>query len=105
MNCTEIELKENSMYFQHYFHFAPAIEVLKSIEIDFFMCGQRLKDTIDNCMVFLGDQGTGKTAGILAETSVMLQTENTFTDIGTCKRFFCGRYLAINFIKNAWNVK
>lgn len=90
LNCTEIELKENSMYFQHYFHFAPAIEVLKSIEIDFFMCGQRLKDTIDNCMVFLGDQGTGKTAGILAETSVMLQQRTHLPILVHAKDFSVG---------------
>ena len=90
LNCTEIELKENSMYFQHYFHFASAIEVLKSIEIDFFMCGQRLKDTIDNWMVFLGDQGTGKTAGILAETSVMLQQKTHLPILVHAKDFSVG---------------
>ena len=78
------------MYFQHYFHFASAIEVLKSIEIDFFMCGQRLKDTIDNWMVFLGDQGTGKTAGILAETSVMLQQKTHLPILVHAKDFSVG---------------
>ncbi len=100
LNCYRNRVKRELYVFSALFSLLHLrLKFLKSIEIDFFMCAQRLKDTIDNWMVFLGDQGLEKTAGILAETSVMLQQKTTFTDIGTCKRFFCGRNLAINFIK------
>lgn len=90
LKCTETELKESSMCFPNYFHFGPAIETLKNIEIDFLRCSQRLNNTFDNWIVFLGDQGTGKTAGILAETSTMLQQKTHLPILVHAKDFYVG---------------
>ena len=46
-------------------------------------CCQLLNSDFDNRIIFLGNQGIGKTAGIVAETNVPVAREESFADIGS----------------------
>lgn len=91
LNCTKIELKKCSLYPHHYFHFYEVIKILEHIERDVFKCCQTLNnDFDDNRIIFLGNQGTGKTAGIVCETNIMLQEKTHLPILVHAKDFSIG---------------
>ena len=76
LNCTAYELKNCSLYYAYYSYLSPAVEILENIVDEVFECCQMLNSGYDNRIIFLGNQGTGKTAGIVAEINNMLQEKS-----------------------------
>lgn len=56
------------------FHFHEAEKLLENIEDDFFDLKRLLDNQDNNRVIFLGMQGTGKTAGMVAEASMFLNS-------------------------------
>lgn len=90
LKCKVSELKDCSAYFRHYSHFAPVIEMLENIVDEVYECCQLLSSDFDNRIVFLGDQGTGKTAGIVAEANILLQEKSHLPILVRAKEFGVG---------------
>ncbi len=90
LNCIASELKDSSLYFHHYSHFTPVIEILENIVDEVYECCQLLNSNFDNRIIFMGNQGTGKTAGIVAETSALLQEKSHLPILVRAKEFSTG---------------
>lgn len=90
LNCISSELKESSLHFHHYSHFSPIIEILENIVDEVYECCQLLKNDFDNRIIFLGNQGTGKTAGIVAEANALLQEGSHLPILVRAKEFSLG---------------
>lgn len=90
LNCTSSELKDSSLYFHHYSHFTPVIEILENIVDELYECCQLLNSDFDNRIIFLGNQGTGKTAGIVAEANNLLQEKSHLPILVRAKEFSTG---------------
>ena len=75
LNCSLNDIKESSLHFGKYFHFHEAEKLLENIKDEFWELSQILDDRNDNKIMFLGIQGTGKTAGIVAESSIFLSSK------------------------------
>lgn len=90
LNCSVAELKECSLYFHNYFHFDAVLKILKRIEEDTFACCQFLISDSDNRLILLGNQGTGKTAGIVSEIDRMLQGHTHLPILVRAKEFTTG---------------
>ena len=76
LNCTVSELKNSPSYYLYYSHFSPVVEILENIVDEVFDCCRMLSSGYDNRIIFLGNQGTGKTAGIVAEIDNMLREKS-----------------------------
>lgn len=74
LNCTVREIKDSPLHSGKYFHFNEAERLLEDIEYDFFDLRRLIEDCDSNKIIFLGNQGTGKTAGIIAEAADFIQT-------------------------------
>ena len=73
LKCNYWDIKNNDSRFGKYFHF-NAIEVLvDNIEEDFYHLHLLINDYKENYLIILGNQGTGKTAGIVAEGVHLLE--------------------------------
>lgn len=90
LKCLALELKNCSLKFNHYSHFTPVIEILENIEDEIFDCCQVLNSEFDNRIIFLGNQGTGKTAGIVAEADALLQEKSHLPILVRAKDFSTG---------------
>ena len=90
LNCSITELKECSLYFHNYFHFDAVFRTLRGIEKDTFACCQFLISDSDNRLILLGNQGTGKTAGIVSEIDRMLQGHTHLPILVRAKEFATG---------------
>lgn len=90
LNCISSELKDSSLYFHHYSHFTPVIEILENIMDEVYECCQLLHSDYDNRIIFLGNQGTGKTAGIVAEANALLQEKSHLPILVRAKEFSTG---------------
>lgn len=90
LNCTVSDLKDCSLYYHHYSHFTPVIEILENVVDDVFECCQILNSGFDNRIIFLGNQGTGKTAGIIAEANTLLQEKSHLPILVRAKDFTVG---------------
>ena len=73
LNCSSADIRNSSLHFGKYFHFSEAEKLLENIEDDFFNLVRLIDYRDDNKIIFLGMQGTGKTAGIIAEAASYLQ--------------------------------
>lgn len=73
LSCSVRDIKDSPLHFGKYFHFSEAEQLLDGIEDDFFNLRRLLEDCDSNKILFLGMQGTGKTAGMIAEASLFLQ--------------------------------
>ena len=73
LNCSLADIRNSSLHFGKYFHFSEAEKLLENIEDDFFNLVRLIDYRDDNKIIFLGMQGTGKTAGIIAEAASYLQ--------------------------------
>lgn len=73
LNCSSADIRNSSLHFGKYFHFSEAEKLLENIEDDFFNLVRLIELRDDNKIIFLGMQGTGKTAGIIAEAASYLQ--------------------------------
>lgn len=73
LNCSLADIRNSSLHFGKYFHFSEAEKMLENIEDDFFNLVRLIDYRDDNKIIFLGMQGTGKTAGIIAEAASYLQ--------------------------------
>ena len=73
LNCSAEDIKNSSLHFGKYFHFRETEKLLENIEDDFFNLVRLIEYRDDNKIIFLGMQGTGKTAGIIAEAAGYLQ--------------------------------
>lgn len=80
LNCEISDLRESSLHFNYYSHFHAAENILENIVDDFeqYLC--YVVTASDNKIIFLGNQGTGKTAGIVSEIDLMIQ-DKTFLPI------------------------
>lgn len=90
LNCSVSELKNCSLSFRYYSHFAPAIEVLGNIVNEVYECCQELNSDFDNRIIFLGNQGTGKTFGIIAEANILLNEKSHLPILVRAKEFSTG---------------
>ncbi len=90
LNCISSELKKSSLYFHHYLHFTSIIESLENIVDEVYECCQLLNNDFDNRIIFLGNQGTGKTAGIVAEANALLQEKSHLPILVRAKEFSSG---------------
>ena len=73
LNCDSSELKDSSLHFSYYTHFYEVESILDNIEDDFEQFKRCVISDSHNKIIFLGNQGTGKTAGIVSEINLMLQ--------------------------------
>lgn len=80
LECTSNDFKESPLHHGKYFHFNETEKLLENIVDDFYSLLRILDVTTDNRLIILGNQGTGKTAGIVAEASKMLE-ENSHLPI------------------------
>lgn len=80
LKCTSTDFKESTLHYGKYFHFNETEKLLDNIEDDFYSLQWLLNETTDNRLIFIGNQGTGKTAGIVAATSKMFE-ENSHLPI------------------------
>lgn len=108
LNCISSELKDSSLYFHHYSHFTPVIEILENIVDEVHECCQLLNSDFDNRIIFMGNQGTGKTAGIIAEVDMMLQEKSHLPILVRAKDFSIGdNWLSILIkslgLSNTWS--
>ena len=73
LNCEVSDLRESSLHFSYYSHFHAAENILENIVDDFeqYLCCVVTAGA--NKIIFLGNQGTGKTAGIVSEIDLMIQ--------------------------------
>lgn len=87
LTCTEKDIKECPLRYGKYFHFRETEKLLENIEDDFYELMLLLKDYDSNKLIFLGMQGTGKTAGMIAETAGFLQNRIHLPIIVHAKEF------------------
>ena len=87
LTCTEKDIKECPLRYGKYFHFRETEKLLENIEDDFYELMLLLKDYDSNKLIFLGMQGTGKTAGMIAETAGFLQNRIHLPVIVHAKEF------------------
>lgn len=73
LNCEASELKDSSLHFSYYSHFRAAESILEKIEDEFEQYLRCVITDSHNKIIFLGNQGTGKTAGIVSEINLMIQ--------------------------------
>lgn len=73
LNCEASELKDSSLHFSYYTHFHAAESILEKIEDEFEQYLRCVITDSHNKIIFLGNQGTGKTAGIVSEINLMIQ--------------------------------
>ena len=73
LRCTSNDFKESSLHHGRYFHFIETEKLLDNIVDDFYSLQKSLDETDDNRLIIIGNQGTGKTAGIVAEASKMFE--------------------------------
>lgn len=64
------------LHFSYYNHFHEAESILDNIEDDFEQFKRCMISDSHNKIIFLGNQGTGKTAGIVSEIDLMLQDKS-----------------------------
>lgn len=64
------------MHFSYYNHFHEVESILDNIEDDFEQFKRCMISDSHNKIIFLGNQGTGKTAGIVSEIDLMLQDKS-----------------------------
>lgn len=76
LECTSIDFEESTLHYGKYFHFNETEKLLDNIVDDFYSLQQFLNETTDNRLIIIGNQGTGKTAGIVAVTSKMLEEKS-----------------------------
>lgn len=81
------DLKELSFNFENYFHFNEAKKLLENIERDYYELKKLLEEYDGNRIVFLGMQGTGKTAGIIAEAASFIKNRTHLPIIIHAKDF------------------
>lgn len=76
LSCSAGDIKEYSWNSGRYFHYRDAEKLIEDIDDDFFNLCCLLEQSDSNKLIFTGVQGTGKTAGIVAEASLMLQSNS-----------------------------
>lgn len=65
---TDIDkLKKSGVYFSDYFHFHSIEDGLRDIYDNIYECAELISADDDNRLILVGNPGTGKTAGIIAE--------------------------------------
>ncbi len=108
LNCHISDIKDSPLYFGKYFHFHEVEKVLENIELEFFDLRRLLGKSNDNRIIFLGMQGTGKTAGIVAESDMFLKSRVHLPVIIHAKEFSDGDTWASMIInslglESTWN--
>ncbi len=99
LSCSVHDIKDSPLHFGKYFHFSEAEKLLDGIEDDFFNLRCTLEDCDSNKIIFLGMQGTGKTAGMIAEASLFLQKGIHLPVIIHAKEYYEGETWASIIIK------
>lgn len=90
LSCSVGDIKDYSWNSGRYFHYRDTEKLLEDIEDDFFNLCRLLEQSDSNKLIFTGVQGTGKTAGIVAEVSLMLQSNSHLPVIIHAKDFSVG---------------
>lgn len=76
LSCSVGDIKDYSLNSGRYFHYRDAEKLLENIEDDFKKLCCLLEQKDSNKLIFTGVQGTGKTAGIVADVSLMLKCKS-----------------------------
>ena len=87
MKCGYWDIKNSDFVLENIFHFNAIEVLLDNIEEDFYHLHLLINDYKENHLIILGNQGTGKTAGIVAEGVRFLEEKKPFANINSCKRF------------------
>lgn len=90
LDCTVKDLKEHSLYFEKSEYFKEVEKRLSNIHDDYYYLIQDVCKDTDNKMIFLGEAGTGKTAGIVAEADKLLDNSDHLPVIVHAKEFSNG---------------
>lgn len=72
LNCCLEDIKDSPLRFGKYFHFHDVEKLLENIDNKFLELRELLNNVNNNKIIFLGLQGTGKTAGLVAEADMFL---------------------------------
>lgn len=72
LNCCLSDVKDSPLHFGKYFHFHEVEKLLENIDDEFLEVKQLFNNYNNNKIIFLGMQGTGKTAGMVAEAANFL---------------------------------
>ncbi len=108
LKCTSNDFKDCSLHFGKYFHYNEIEKLLENIADDFYLLQRFLDETSDNRLVIIGNQGTGKTAGIVAEASKMFE-ENSHLPILVHAKDFSEGYTWLDILiktiglSNTWD--
>lgn len=110
LECTLYDFKQSTLRFGKYFHLNEIEKLLDNIEDDYYTLFHLLQDTSDNRLIILGNQGTGKTAGIVAEIENLIKERNHLPILVHAKDFSTGSTWLEILVKtiglsNTWNEK
>ena len=87
LNCHLNDIKESPLHFGKYFHLHEVEKLVENIEDEFYNLIQLFDNGDDNKIIFLGVQGTGKTAGIVAEATMFMNNKTHLPIIIHAKEF------------------
>ena len=90
LNCCLSDVKDSPLHFGKYFHFHEIEKLLENIDDEFLELRQLFNNDNNNKIIFLGMQGTGKTAGIVAEAANFLSNRSHLPVIIHAKDFSDG---------------
>lgn len=100
LKCSYWDIKNSDSRFRKYFHFNAIELLLDNIEEDFYHLHLLINDNKENYLIILGNQGTGKTAGIVAE-AVNFFEEKSHLPILVHAKDFCEGDTWTNIICNS----
>ena len=90
LGCTVEVIKNSFLYFQKYFHFHSVEKALESLIDDFYDFKDLLYDKDSNCLILLGNPGTGKTTGIVSEIDAFFKKKEHLSILVHAKDFSVG---------------
>ena len=90
LQCSRNDFKESSLHLQKYFHFNSVEKHLSEIDFDFLEFELLFNSKRENKLIFLGDQGSGKTTGIVAEVKDFLTKKTHLPVLVHAKDFSTG---------------
>lgn len=90
LKCSYWDIKNSESRFRKYFHFNAIELLLDNIEEDFYHLHLLINDNKENYLIILGNQGTGKTAGIVAEAVRFFEEKSHLPILVHAKDFYEG---------------
>lgn len=101
--CRERDFKNLSLYYRFYNHFINIIKTMNEAEDMINECINHLVNTYDNRIIFLGQPGTGKTAGIVSEVNNFIKEKSHLPILVRAKEF-CGNDNWLDILTSTLNL-